>query len=128
MNRKSISWKLAVAGGIILLSALFFLNPLHWPEGSIKNWLLWKAPLGSSISDVKALITHQGWRLENDWQGTNSPTSPTDYPYVTGTHILVAYLGHYQGIPWRADVDAFWGFDDQGRLIDLYVRKDYDAP
>jgi hypothetical protein len=128
MNRKTINWMAVVAAGIFLFSAILFFSPLRWPTGSIKNWLLGKAPLGSSVSEVKAVIAQQGWRLDLDWQGTNSLTSARDYPYVKGTHIINAYLGHYQGIPFRADIDAFWGFDDQGKLIDLHVRKDYDAP
>jgi hypothetical protein len=128
VNRKTISWIVVVAVGISLLGAFLFFSPLRWPTDSIKNWLLGKASLGSSVSEVKTIIAQQGWRSDLDWQGTNSLASPRDYPYVKGTHIINAYLGHYQGIPFRADIDAFWGFDDQGKLIDLYVRKDYDAP
>jgi hypothetical protein len=40
--------------------------------------------------------------------------------------MVEAYLGHYQGIPWRADVDALWGFDDSGKVMDFQIRKSYD--
>ena len=127
MSRKAIIWTVALAATVLLLGAAFLGSPLRWSEGHIQNWVLRKAPLGSSVADVKALINRQGWRLDFEWQGTNSPASPRDYPYVRGGHIIGAYFGHYQGIPWRADVDAFWGFDESGKLIDFHVRKGYDA-
>jgi hypothetical protein len=41
----------------------------------------------------------------------------------------VQYLNHHRGfpIPVVVDVDAYWGFDSQGRLIDLNVRKMTDS-
>jgi len=79
------------------------------------------------VADVKTLIEEQGWELNYEWRGENSDANPRSYPYVRGGHIIGAYFGHYQGFPWRADVDAFWGFDDEERLIDFHVRKDYDT-
>jgi hypothetical protein len=127
MNPKAIIWTVSLAAIVIFPGAVFLLNPLRWSEGHIHNWVLRQAPFGSSVSDVRALIERQGWKSDYDWQGTNSHASPNDYPYVRGVRIIGAYFGHYQGIPWRADVDAFWGFDENGKLIDLHVRKDYDT-
>jgi len=79
------------------------------------------------MADVKSLIAKQRWKLNYEWHGVNVDATPRSYPYVRGGHIIGAYFGHYQGLPWRADVDAFWGFDDTGRLIDFHVRKDYDT-
>jgi len=126
MSRKTIIKAAIIASAVAVLGA-FLLSPLRWPPEVIQAWVLRKAPLGSSVAEVKALISRQRWRLDFEWQGTNSPVRPADYPYVRGARIVGAYFGHYQGIPWRADVDAFWGFDDTGKLIDFHVRKDYDA-
>lgn len=82
--------------------------------------------MGSSVVEVKAFITSQGWKLNYEWQGTNSDSSPRDHPFVNGRHIIGADIGHYQGISFRADVDASWGFDDKGRLISFEVRKHSD--
>ena len=127
MNRKAIIRAVAPAAVIFLLGGACVTSPLRRSEADVRNWALRKAPLGSSVAEVKALIDRQRWRLDFEWRGTNSHATPRDYPYVRGGHIIGAYFGHYQGIPWRADVDAFWGFDDDGRLIDFYVRKCYDA-
>jgi hypothetical protein len=127
MTRRRKIWTTGIATAILLLVVGCASTPLRRSEGNIQNWVLQKAPLGSSVADVKAVIKSQGWRLDFEGEGTNSPTSPKDYPYVRGKHIIWAYFGSYQGIPWHADVDAFWGFDDAGKLIDFHVRKDYNA-
>jgi hypothetical protein len=116
---------LAVA---LILSAACTNLPLRRPKSDIQNWVLDKAPLGSSIAEVKSVIARNRWKINLDWKGTNSKASTNSYPYVQGTQILAAYLGGYQGLPWRADVDAFWGFDEDGKLIEFCVRKYYDGP
>jgi hypothetical protein len=50
-----------------------------------------------------------------------------NFPAVKGTRVIGAYLGGYQGIPYRVELDAYWGFDESGHLIDLNVRKGVDA-
>ena len=127
MNRKAIVWTLILLAVVILPGAALLLSPLRWSEGQIQNWVLRKAPLHCSVADVRALIDRQGWKLTSDWQGTNSHASSRDYPYVRGGRILVAHLGYYQGIPWRTDVETFWGFDENDKLIDVHVRKTRDA-
>jgi hypothetical protein len=49
---------------------------------------------------------------------------------VKGEHIIgVRYLNHHLGfpIPTDVDVDAYWGFNSQDKLIDLNVRKMVDS-
>jgi hypothetical protein len=127
MSRKAIIWTLPMAAAVVLLAAAFLLSPLRWSEGQIHEWVLRGAPLSSSVADVKALIDRRGWKQTSDWQGTNSHPPSGEYPYVRGQRILVSHLGHYQGIPWRTDVEVFWGFDENGRLTDVHVRKTRDA-
>jgi len=38
-------------------------------------------------------------------------------------YFIQADLESYQGIPWRINVDAHWGFNRQGKLLDLRIRK-----
>jgi hypothetical protein len=127
MTRRQVVWVSGLTAVAVLLGVVAWTNPLHWSEARIQQWALRKAPLGSSVADVKTLIEKQGWKLKYEWRGANLDASPREYPYVRGGHIIGAYFGHYQGVPWRADVDAFWGFDDEERLIDFHVRKSYDT-
>lgn len=127
MNRKRIIVMVALAAAVLLAVGGGLLSPLRWSQDHIQSWVLRKAPLGSTVAEVQALIKHQGWTLNYEWRGPIAPAAPKDYPYVRGAHIIGAYFGPYQGLPWRADVDAFWGFDGTGALIDFHVRKDYDT-
>jgi hypothetical protein len=64
----------------------------------------------------------------SEWRGNPSNISGeeacyNDYPGVKGEYFIQADLGSYQGIPFRVGVDAHWGFDSAGRLLDLRIRK-----
>ena len=120
MKSKPIVWAI-LAIALILVVACTNL-PLRRPRSDIQNWVLEKTPLGSSVEDVRSVIAGNRWKVNLDWKGTNNTLTE-----VQGTQIIGAYLGGYQGLPWHADVDAYWGFDDDGKLIDLNVRKYYDA-
>jgi hypothetical protein len=130
MKRKSTIW-VGVSFGIIILSCAAILsNPFRGSEQHIHDWLLKRAPLGSSIEDVKSMISKNGWKLDYDWKGTPSAVSEKQYPGVQGEHIIgVLHLDHHHGfpIPLNVDIDVYWGFDSQDRLIDLNVRKMTDS-
>ena len=49
-------------------------------------------------------------------------------PGRIGTQHLRASLGDYQGIPFEVNVTAFWGFDADGKLIDIWVWKTFEGP
>jgi len=127
MTQRKVVWISGVVAVAVLFGAVVLASPLRRSEAYIQQWVLQKAPLGSTVADVRALIEKQGWKLNYEWRGQNLDASPRNYPYVRGGHIVGAYFGHYQGIPWRADVDAFWGFDDEEKLIDFHIRKSYDS-
>ena len=49
---------------------------------------------------------------------------------VVGVSSVEADLGQYYDIPFPFPVfvSAYWGFDKQGRLIDVWVKKERDGP
>lgn len=105
-------------------------NPLWRSQRDLRVWVLKQAPLGSTIDQVKTLIRKRRWTVVGEWQGRPSNVSSAvpypkvkDYPAVKGEHFIHADLGSYQGIPFRVGVDAHWGFDSAGRLVDLRIRK-----
>jgi hypothetical protein len=90
---------------------------------TIKGWLLKQAPYGSSAEKVKLMISSNGWPLTFDRSLKEPDTPQREYPGVKGIRAVAADLGthsHFPGSPSSAD--AFWGFDESGRLIDLKVR------
>ena len=109
-------------------AAIVFYNPLWRSEASIEAGLRKHVPSGTLIDSVRVFITHKRWRLDHEWAGSPpSGGARNDYPGVNGEKVLFVYMGGYQGLPWHADVESFWGFDAAGRLTDIHVRKTYDG-
>jgi hypothetical protein len=103
-------------------------NPLRQSEPDLRVWILNQAPLGASPESVVRLISNEGWMKEFDTSGRQTDLSEKFYPGVKGVRTIGANLGYYYGLPWgRVDVEAFWGFDADGKLIDLHVRKGVSA-
>ena len=127
---KTLSLVVIVVVVALIGMRVFPSNPLWKSQNDLKAWILKQAPLGSSIGDVKALMKRQAWKLLAEWHGNPGKVSSDtaypsikDYPGIKGEYFIHADLGNYQGIPFRVGVDAFWGFDAAGRLVDLRIRK-----
>ena len=98
-------------------------------ESSIRASLLKQTPLGSSLSDVRAFVAKKRW-LDQSYTGTNYgfyKQEPGEPAHTIGVSSICGHLGHYY-LPFRTDVTAFWGFDGDGRLLDVWVWKTTDAP
>ena len=80
-------------------------------------------PLGTPSNDVRAFLEQRGW-LDHNYAGTTGfyRQEPGEPPRVIGVSSLHARLGYYY-LSLRTDVTAYWGFDDNGRLVDVWVRK-----
>ena len=127
--RRHISVSLAAVAVIaVFVGALVSRNPLRRSEAHIRERLLHDNPLGSHFADVRSWLESRGWRDPGHheqvglyWQ------DPGRASEVVGVMSIGSHLGHYRGVPWRVDVEAFWAFDDQGRLIEVKVRKNADS-
>ena len=84
--------------------------------------------MGSSMTDVEAMIHRNGWKL--DYISTNAGfyDQRTNPPRQIGMQSIRGELGEYRAILLSASVSAFWGFDREGKLIDLWVWKTWDGP
>jgi len=103
------------------------LNPLRRPESAIQADLLREAPLGSSTVQVEEMIHRHGWHLSYPLADTGFYDQRFRPGRETGAKHFRASLGDYQGIPFKANVTVFWGFDEGGRLIDVWVWKTWDG-
>ena len=113
-----------IAVVVVLVAHSLSLNPLRQSEPSLRSWILNKAPLGSSPKAVVALISNRDWTKSYEWTGKANDLSEKFYPGVKGVHIIGADLGYYNSLPWgRVDIDAYWGFDADDKLVDFRVRK-----
>jgi hypothetical protein len=122
----------AVALVVVVATAWFARPSLRRPESSIRASLLKQTPLGSTSQEVRALMERRGW-LDRHYVGSTGflKQDPGVPAVEVGVTSIRGELGHYwqlpRPLPFRTDVTAFWGFDKEGRLIDLWVWKTTDA-
>jgi hypothetical protein len=82
------------------------------------------------MDQVKQVIQRAGWGVRTYSETAGYPNG--GHPeVVVGTKHIRASLGNYtdfsQGIPFPANVTAFWGFDEQARLVDVRVWRTTDG-
>jgi hypothetical protein len=102
---------------------------LRGNEASIRNWILSEKPLGSQIDDVAAWVSSR-WknvtvsRSDGFWK-----EDPPGHRITVGKQAISASLGSYTPFPigFLVGVGAYWGFDEHGKLIDVWVTKDHDG-
>lgn len=132
MSRKSKILIAAVTFVAVVAAACFARPSLRRPESSIRASLLKETPLGSTSQEVRALVEKRGWLDRNYIGSSGFLRQVAGAPAVeVGVTSLRGELGHYwelpRPLPFRTDVTAFWGFDKEGHLIDIWVWKTTDA-
>jgi hypothetical protein len=124
------------AGVILVFGALAFAMPLgslffglRRSEEKIKPSLLELAPLGSNPDTVLAVVKHQGWKTDGYRANTGFyKQEPKTKPEVVGVSSVQASLGDFYTFPFGStNVSAFWGFDKDRRLIEIWVWKTTDS-
>lgn len=118
---------------VIAVAGVWFVRPsLRRPESSIRASLLKETPLGSTSQEVRAVVEKRGW-LDHGYAGSTGflKQNPGVPAVEVGVTSLRGELGHYwelpRPLPFRTDVTAFWGFDNERHLIDIWVWKTTDA-
>jgi hypothetical protein len=107
-------------------------SPLTMHDEEIHDWVLMQTPLGSSIDDVSKVMEKNGWKRDLGHQENLGFYKMG----VVGAKSIHADLGIYR--EWHfpvlaywdwtclVDVDVYWGFDENGKLIDVWVQKSWD--
>ena len=117
----------------IVLSLALFLEAgcaiaLRRDSDQIEASLLKLTPLGSNSEAVLDLVKKKGWRSSGyieqhgfyKQQGTKNET--------VGVFCIQASLGDYYAFPLgTTNAMAFWGFDKDRRLIQIWVWKTTDS-
>ena len=86
-------------------------------------------PLGSSPDAVLAVVTHEGWKSRGYETKFGFLKQGSGKPEVVGVSSIQASLGDYFVFPFLStNVSAFWGFDANHRLIDVWIWKTTDGP
>ena len=121
-----------VAVGVIACCVVWILsNPLRRPEGKIRDRILAVTPIGSPKESVVAVLEKEGWS-DRSYDGSSvflkqEPGRPSETIGVSSLHAL---LGEYRSLPVPVvtSVSAFWGFDPDDRLIEVWIWKTADGP
>ena len=122
----SVGCKLKRNWLIILTSVValyIFLNPLRRSEISIRKYLLNQTPLGTTFSAVRDYVEAEGWGVTMSSTRSGYIRRDIKPSVVVGSQYLRTSIGEYQGFPFAVDVTAFWGFDDDGELVDIWIWK-----
>ena len=118
---------------IFLVVISMIINPIRRTNSGIHRYLLRIIPIGTSMEDViRVAEENDMWTIryirENFGVVLHSTSStPTGglpnprFPIVGDQHIRV-HLGTYN-IIIRVDVEAFFAFNENGELIEIFVRK-----
>jgi hypothetical protein len=113
---------------LIFLAGCSSVGPLYRSDDKLRASILEHTPLGSSRDQVYAFIHKQHWTFDDDetamldenFLKNHSDVGASMVDCNIGTTIFVTF-------PFETDVRAYWDFDKQDRLIDVWVNKDNDS-
>ena len=93
-----------------------------------RNYILRLTPIGTHIDDVVEIMEWNGYgRLYVNLSNGFRPPPPSFYDARIG--VMSARTGwSFYYLTWyrwfhTTEVNINWGFDEDGKLIDVYVRK-----
>jgi hypothetical protein len=113
---------------ILLIILIYLTNPLFKSEETLQNDILKLTPLGTSIDEViKIIKTRKKWRI-TQISNDHGYIYQKSYPLKEiGNKSIRAEIGEY-GFILVTNVTIFWGFDENSKLIDVWVWKTTDGP
>jgi len=120
---------------VLVAISISLSNPLRRSQEKIKESILELTPIGMGMDDVlKVIENNKRWeiryvRYDFGYRRPGIP-DPADVALGRGTYIgeksIRVFLGDYRNI-FITSVTVFWGFDENSKLIDVYVWKDADT-
>ena len=109
-------------------------NPMRQSNEQIRADLLELTPIGMSIEDiVQVIASNEKWKVDyvNYDHGVymgelGYPDDPEDYALkkmtVRGEKSIRATIGGYTNF-YMTFVDVWWAFDEDSKLIEIFVKK-----
>jgi len=120
---------LVIVGMFLVFVAISLLNPLRHSENNIRESLLKVAPIGSDFDVVVAKLADKGYTHPQLIKDSGFIRQELGRDQTVGVSSIHVHLGDYRElpIPLLTDVDAFWGFDGAGKLVDIWIWKTTDG-
>lgn len=113
--------------GLVGLVFLVFSSPLRQSEERIREDILMMTPLGSKFEYVLSILSKEKWEIRYVSESKGFYHQGVIPPKGVGDKSIKAFLGSYQGLPFKASVVVYWGFDADGKLIDIWVWKTWNG-
>ena len=95
-------------------------------ESHVRSELLQKTPIGTSFEEILSYCANRNLkcRQSNTAGYLNQKTGQ-----VVGVRSIWTVLSERKETPLTiSSISAYWGFDKEGRLLDIWVWKTVDAP
>ena len=114
---------------ILLWVIAMMINPIRRPRFMVRNHVLRLTPMGTNIDDVVNILEDvEGWEIfsVNHERGIVLPTAGDRLASTSDKSIRVFAGRYWPSTIWiflPTSVSIFWGFDEEGRLIEVYVQK-----
>ena len=105
-------------------------------DAAVREYVLRTIPLGTDMETAQKIIEEQKpWELrwidDDHGYGLDTNEAPTTYgdaEIMVGEKAMKIHLGEYESmLIITTDVSAYLGFDANGLLIDVAIRKDHDS-
>jgi len=135
-KRKVIVIILALIALIVLIPYILMIpDPIRRPLGMARNYVLRLTPIGMDMEEViEVLEGHRNWHINspNLERGFSDPFHASGN--MVGVKSITAGIGSYWPAPipvplygwlFRTEATIFWGFDENGKLIDVFVRQSH---
>ena len=112
---------------ILVILAFIFLNPLRRSREAINQELANVTPIGISYFEAAEKLQARFGNIKKN-EKTGFFLQEIAHQEVIGTKSIQVHLGDYYHFPIGiTSVEAFWGFDDAGKLIRIWVWKTTDS-
>lgn len=130
MSKKTL---LIIIGLLLIIFIVLVTHPLWRSDKKIREDLFNKLPLGTYMEDVVQYVeSKEKWEIKwIDYElgfyysgQKDDPVGGEDRPI--GEKSILVYMGNYKLI-FQTDVEAYFGFDENSKLIEIWVRRSTDS-
>ena len=122
-----ITLRRVLAAGVTLIAIVAWActGSVFSPTCSIRAAILRSTPIGSTSSTVRLIVEQKGWLVSSYAGNTGFLKQEAGEPsQIIGTTSIRGNLGDWGPM----NVSAYWGFDSNGHLKDVWVWRTFDTP
>jgi len=149
--KKAFKWILIILAAIVILTVIMYgifrlAVPISRSDEGVRAYVLHQIPMGTGWDDAISVVEDKEWKIReirtdrglhiNEAAGlasfaseeemSNGPENKENVRIV-GEQAMFVHLGEYREI-FCVDVLAYLAFDENGKLIEVAIKRYVDAP